>query len=85
MKLLLNESFFEKLWTRLVNLFQMTNFWIAFGLAVIGVAFFVLAKRLTRVHRRDNNIAKDDKVLLTYRILASLCVVFALIIWIFFC
>ena len=85
MKFLLNESFFGVIWTRLCLLFETVNFWIGFGLACIGIAFFILAKRLTRVHRRENVVAKDDKVLLTYRILSTLCVVFALIIWIFFC
>lgn len=83
--LLLEGTFFGNLWERLLVLFGIYNFWIAMFLAVLGGALLLLARRLTRVHRGVDLIANDDKVFLTYKILATVCVVAAVIIWIFFC
>ena len=83
--LLLEGSFFSNLWSKMIVLFGQYNFWIALGVAVLGGALLILAKRLTRVHRGVDMISSDDKVLLTYRILAIVCIVFAIIVWIFFC
>ncbi len=83
--LLLADTFFGALWERLLVLFGIYNFWIALFIAVLGVTFLLLALRLTRVHRGEDNVSSDDKVNLTYRILGIVCIVAAVIIWIFFC
>jgi len=83
--LLLEGNFFTNLWDRLLALFGIYNFWIGMGIAILGVALLLLARRLTRVHRGEDIIANDDRVFLTYKILSIVCVVCAVIIWIFFC
>ncbi len=85
MNLMLEGNFFVGLWDRLVALFGIYNFWLGMGIAILGVALFLLARRLTRVHRGEDTITNDDKVFLTYKILSVICVVCAVIIWIFFC
>ncbi|MBE5735683.1 MAG: hypothetical protein E7361_04495 [Clostridiales bacterium] len=85
MNLLLADTFFGTLWEKMLALFNTMNFWIAVFICALGVAFLILAVRLTRVHRGEDTIMKGDKVLLTYRILATICIVVAVIIWIFFC
>ena len=83
--LLLEGNFFTNVWSRMLVLFGMYNFWIALAVAVLGGALLLLAKRLTRVHRGVDIISSDDKVLLTYRILAIICFIFSIVVWIFFC
>ncbi len=85
MNLLAADSFMSTFWNKFTSLFAIANFWIATFVAILGVTFLILARRLTRVHRGVDEISNDDKVLMTYRILASICIVFALIVWIFFC
>ena len=83
--LLLADNFFETFWGKMLILFSTFNFWIAIFVASLGVAFFLLAKRLTRVHRANNEVVKGDKVLLTYNILGMICLIVAVVILIFFC
>ena len=82
---LLSATFFENFGEKMMALFQIYNFWIGVFLAVLGVTMFLLARRLTRVHRGQDEIVNNDKVFLTYKILAVACVVFAVITWLFFC
>ena len=84
-KLLLAEGFWGGLWEKLSLLFQTYNFWIAMGVAMLGVALLVLARRMARVHEGHDEIPNNNKVYLTYKILSCVCVLTAVIILIFFC
>lgn len=85
MNLLSAGNFFETFWERFTLLLQTYNFWVGIFLAVLGVTLFLLAKRLTRLHRGVDEIVNNDRVLITYKVLSIACVVSAVIIWIFFC
>ncbi|MBQ4558068.1 MAG: hypothetical protein IJA61_01675 [Clostridia bacterium] len=85
MNLLCAGTFFENFWAKMTILFGTFNFWVGVFLAAFGVALFILGKRLTRIHRAQDEVVKGDRVWLTYNILGSACVVAALVIWIFFC
>lgn len=45
---------------------------VGMALIVVGVATIVLAKRLTRVGRKTNDVSDDDKMLKTFRVLGLL-------------
>ncbi len=45
---------------------------VGMALIVVGVATVVLAKRLTRVGRKTNDVSDDDKMLKTFRVLGLL-------------
>lgn len=45
---------------------------VGMALLVVGVATVVLAKRLTRVGRKTNDVSDDDKMLKTFRVLGLL-------------
>ena len=60
--LMMENSFFETLWAKLNVLFGIYNFWIALFLAALGVTFFLLSIRLTRIHRGVDVVANNDKV-----------------------
>lgn len=49
-------------------------------LAAIGLAFSLLAKRITRVVRAQEQIEPTDSILLTFKALGLVCILVALVL-----
>lgn len=72
-------NFFTSLWERL----QLVDVIVGICFAILGVAAAVLAKRITRVIRKKNDIPDNDKVLITIKTIALSFILVAFLILVF--
>ncbi len=71
MKLLLEVSITEVL--------TQTHILVAIGLAALGITLSVLAKKITRIIRKTDEISEDDIVLVSTKVLALVFILVALV------
>lgn len=63
--------------------FSMPQVWVAMGLCIIGVAFVILARRITRVAKKTNTIADNDRTMITLKCIGLVCLLVCIIILVF--
>ena len=63
---------FNQLGVDLLTFLNQAFVIVGMALIVVGVATVVLARRLTRVGRKTNDVSDDDKMLKTFRVLGLL-------------
>jgi len=63
--------------------FSMPQVWVAMFLCIVGVALVLLARRITRVIKDTNNIADNDKTLVTIKCIGITMLVLTMVIIIF--
>ncbi len=63
---------FNQLGVDLLTFLNQAFVIVGMALIVLGVATVVLAKRLTRVGRKTNDVSDDDKMLKTFRVVGLL-------------
>ena len=80
MKFLL-ANFFSEFWDSFLPRLKSTEIIIAIILAVIGLSIAVLARRMARAIKDENDIPDDSKVLITLKSIALIFVVSSAIIF----
>lgn len=78
MNLLLNV--FTDFWESFLVKIQMTEIIIALALAVVGVAFACLGRRVARVVRKSNDIEDNDPVLISFKAIGIACLFVSILI-----
>ena len=63
--------------------FSMPQVWVAMLLCIVGVAIVLLARRITRVIKDTNDIADNDKTLVTIKCVGITMLVLTMVILIF--
>ena len=81
MNLLLNS--FQTFWESLLVRLQMPAIMVALGCAIMGVAIVILAKRITRMVRKSDNIENNDNVLIALKAIGLIFLFVAVLIIIF--
>ncbi len=70
-------------WSTISERFQLPMFTVGIILAVVGVAIGILAKRITRVVRKSNEVENNDKILISLKLVGLVLLFCALILLIF--
>ena len=78
MNLLLN--IFTDFWDSFLVKIQIPAIIVALALAVVGVAFAVLGRRVARVVRKSNNIEDNDPVLISFKAVGIACLFISILI-----
>ena len=65
---------FNQLGVDLLTFLNQAFVIVGMALIIVGVATVVLAKRLTRVGRKSNEVSDDDKMLKAFRVVGLLIV-----------
>ena len=63
--------------------FTMPQVWIALILCIIGASLIILARRITRVAKKTNYIADNDKTMITIKCIGVVCLFVCKIILVF--
>lgn len=63
--------------------FSMPQVWVAMVLCVLGIAMVVLARRITRVAKKTNYVADNDKTMITLKCIGIVCLFVCIIILVF--
>jgi len=63
--------------------FSMPQVWIAMFLCIVGVALVLLARRITRVIKKTNEIADNDRTLVTIKCIGIAMMVVTVVILVF--
>ncbi len=63
--------------------FSMPQVWIAMILCVVGVALVLLARRITRVAKNKDDIADNDRMLVTIKCVGIVMLVLTVVILVF--
>ncbi len=63
--------------------FTMPQVWIALILCIIGASLIILARRITRVAKKTNYIADNDKTMITIKCIGVVCLFVCIIILVF--
>ena len=63
--------------------FSMPQVWIAMFLCIVGVALVLLARRITRVIKNTNEIADNDRTLVTIKCIGIALMVVTVVILVF--
>ena len=67
----------------LIDLLSIDLVIVGIALAAVGIAFALLAKRITKVVRKSSEIQPTDPVMLILKAFGLICIVIALILIIF--
>jgi len=78
MNLLLNV--FTDFWDSFLIKIQMTEIIVALCLAVVGLAFACLGRRVARVVRKSNTVEDNDPVLITFKAIGIVCLFVSILI-----
>ena len=78
MDLLLNV--FKDFWDSFILKIQMPAIIVALCLAVVGVAFACLGRRVARVVRKSNEIEDNDPVLISFKAIGIACLFVSILI-----
>ena len=78
MNLLLN--IFTDFWNGFQEKIQMPEIIVALALAVVGVSFACLGRRVARVVRKSNNIEDNDPVLISFKAVGIVCLFISILI-----
>lgn len=70
-------------WSIITERLQLPMFTAGIVFAVLGVTIGVLAKRITRVVRKSNEIENNDKILVSLKLVGLVLLFLALILLIF--
>ena len=70
-------------WTTLSDRLELPMFTAAIIFAVVGLTIGVLAKRITRVVRKTNEVENNDKILIVLKLVGLILLFLALILLIF--
>ena len=71
------------IWSTITERLQLPMFTAGIVFAVLGVTIGVLAKRITRVVRKSNEIENNDKILVSLKLVGLVLLFLALILLIF--
>lgn len=63
--------------------FSMPQVWVAMILCVVGVALVLLARRITRVAKNKDDIADNDRMLVTIKCVGIVMLVLTVVILVF--
>lgn len=63
--------------------FSMPQVWVAMVLCVVGVALVLLARRITRVAKNKDDIADNDRMLVTIKCVGIVMLVLTVVILVF--
>ena len=63
--------------------FSMPSVWVAMILCIVGVALVFLARRITRVVKKTDEIADNDRTLITIKCVGILMMVVTVLILVF--
>lgn len=63
--------------------FTMPQVWIALILCIVGASLIILARRITRVAKKTNYIADNDKTMITIKCIGVVCLFVCIIILVF--
>lgn len=83
MSLLLQGNVIVGFFDNLLNRLKLTDVIIALCIAVVGVAMAVLARRITRVFRKRDNVADNDRILITLKATSLILIFVAFLILVF--
>ena len=81
MNILLN--IFKEFGENFVRRIQMPSIIIALAFAILGVAIAVLARRIARVVRKSNEIADNDAILISLKVVGLVFLFVAVLIIVF--
>lgn len=63
--------------------FTMPQVWVALILCIVGASLIILARRITRVAKKTNFIADNDKTMITIKCVGVVCLFVCIIILVF--
>lgn len=63
--------------------FSMPQVWVAMVLCIIGVSLVILARRITRVAKKTDLIADNDRTMITLKCIGLVCLFVCIIILVF--
>ena len=69
----LSLNIFTTFWNNFTLKIQMPAIIAALAFAILGVVFAVLGARVARAVRKTNNIDDNDSVLITFKVIALVC------------
>ncbi len=62
---------------------RMPQVWVALFLCIAGVCLIILARRITRVAKKTDFIADNDRTLVTIKCVGVVCLLFCIVILVF--
>jgi len=81
MNLLLNV--FQTFWNNFLLRIQQPAVIAALGFTIIGIVFSMLGARVARAVRKSNYITDNDSVLITFKVIALVCLFVAILLVVF--
>ena len=81
MNILLN--IFQQFGENFLRRIQMPSIIVALAFAVVGVALAILARRIARVVRKSNDIADNDAILISLKVVGLVFLFVAVLIIVF--
>jgi len=81
MNILLN--IFQQFGENFLRRIQMPSIIVALAFAIVGVALAILARRIARVARKSNDIADNDAILISLKVVGLVFLFVAVLIIVF--
>ena len=66
-----------------IRYFSMPQIWVAMILCVVGVALVILARRITRVAKNIEQVADNDRTLVSIKCVGIIMLVLTVVILVF--
>lgn len=63
--------------------FSMPQVWVAMILCVLGISMVILARRITRVAKKTDFVADNDRTMITLKCIGIVCLFLCIIILVF--